>query len=238
MILHIPHSSTDTLGKKFECDIDLELSRLTDWYTDELYECDDAKRLVFPISRLICDVERFEDDSLEPMSQKGMGVCYTKNSHGDTLRAISEHEKADIIQRYYRAHHDRLEKLVDEELCYGDRALIVDCHSFSSTPLYHEDDKTMPRPDICLGADRFHTDIELLDAFVSSFSSLGYRVKINSPFSGTIVPQKYYHKDNRVQSIMIELNRSLYMDESLVKKSNFDDLRCEISDILNKRKDG
>jgi len=38
-------------------------------------------------------------------------------------------------------------------------------------------------------------------------------VGFNSPYSGTMVPLRYYRKDKRVQSIMIELNRSLYLEK-------------------------
>ena len=80
MILHIPHASTDTFEKEFLCDLKLELERMTDADTDKLFSHPEATRIVFPVSRLICDVERFEDDAVEPMAKKGMGVCYTSNS--------------------------------------------------------------------------------------------------------------------------------------------------------------
>ena len=35
----------------------------------------------------------------------------------------------------------------------------------------------------------------------------------NHPFSGTIVPMKHYRKDQRVQSLMIEINRWLNLGE-------------------------
>jgi N-formylglutamate amidohydrolase len=40
----------------------------------------------------------------------------------------------------------------------------------------------------------------------------------NTPFSGTFVPIKYYQKDERVSSIMIEIKRSLYMNEATSEK--------------------
>ena len=35
----------------------------------------------------------------------------------------------------------------------------------------------------------------------------------NQPCSRTIVPMKHYRKDQRVQSLMIEINRWLYLEE-------------------------
>lgn len=36
---------------------------------------------------------------------------------------------------------------------------------------------------------------------------------VNAPFSGTLVPLSRYRKDARVSSIMVEVNKGLYMDE-------------------------
>ena len=43
--------------------------------------------------------------------------------------------------------------------------------------------------------------------------SCGYSTARDQPFSGTIVPMKHYHKDQRVQSLMIEINLWLYLGE-------------------------
>ena len=43
--------------------------------------------------------------------------------------------------------------------------------------------------------------------------SFGHSTARDQPFSGTIVPMKHYRKDQRVQSLMIEINRWLYLGE-------------------------
>ena len=43
--------------------------------------------------------------------------------------------------------------------------------------------------------------------------SCGYSTARDQPFSGTIVPIKHHQKDQRVQSLMIEINRWLYLGE-------------------------
>lgn len=105
MILHIPHSSTNTLNYTFDCDVSTELELLTDHHTHELFQYDDASRLVFPVSRLICDVERFEEDDQEPMSKVGMGVCYEKTVAGDSLRQVTDAQRQGILETYYRPQH-------------------------------------------------------------------------------------------------------------------------------------
>ena len=41
----------------------------------------------------------------------------------------------------------------------------------------------------------------------------GFRVGMNRPFAGALVPNAYYGRDQRVQSVMIEVRRDLYMNE-------------------------
>ena len=41
----------------------------------------------------------------------------------------------------------------------------------------------------------------------------GYSTARNQPFSGTIVPMMHHQKDRHVQSLMIEINRWLYLGE-------------------------
>ena len=43
--------------------------------------------------------------------------------------------------------------------------------------------------------------------------SLGYSTARDQPFSGTIVPMKHYRKDQRVQLLVIAINRWLYLGE-------------------------
>ena len=222
MILHIPHASTDTLGKSFLCDLSLELERMTDIHTDLLFDHPDATKIIFPISRLICDVERFEDDSLEVMSKQGMGVCYATNSFGRPLRHIIDKEKKEITENFYRPHHLKLSQAVENELHLYNKALIIDCHSFSNTPLPHEKSQNIPRPDICIGSDSFHTPKVLIYSAIQHFTECGYTVSLNDPFAGALVPMKFYQQDKRVQGIMIEINRDIY-------KSNIEKLKQNIN---------
>jgi N-formylglutamate amidohydrolase len=52
-----------------------------------------------------------------------------------------------------------------------------------------------------------------LEAIEAVLQRLGYSTARNEPFSGTIIPLKHYRKDQRVQSLMIEINRKLYLNE-------------------------
>lgn len=234
MILHIPHSSIympDTFKILEGVSLEQELQRMTDWFTDELFDFDKAKKLIFPYSRLYCDVERFRADRDEPMAKKGMGVCYTRTSHGAELRRLSSKEKAFIKSTIYDEHHKKLVKLVEGELSKNGSALIIDCHSFPNE-IYAQHNPCDVRPDICIGTDSFHTPPELFEQLRDYFMKAGFTVAINEPFSGTMVPLKHYKKDKRVQSIMIEVNRKLYLNETFKKNDNFHQIKELIHTLL------
>ena len=209
VILHIPHSSTlIPSGCQFlisKSDLTSEIDKMTDHKTDTLFVLAGAKRLVFPVSRLVVDPERFIED---PMESVGMGVVYTQTADGRPLRDISNTGRQALVDTYYHPHHAKLTQMVDTCLVQYGHCLIVDCHSFSAYPLPYEKDTN--RPDICIGTCEFHTSSELEHSLSEPLTSMGYEVAINSPYSGTIVPLKHYYKDPRVSSVMIEVNRRLY----------------------------
>ncbi len=237
MILHIPHASSlipAEYRKQFCENVCEEIRLMTDWYTDELFGIP-CERIVFPVSRLVCDVERFRRDEDETMAKKGMGAVYTKCHDGSLLRAVTAKEKEAILKRYYDPHHARFARCVRTKLRRYDRCLIIDCHSFSAKPLPHESDQNRNRPDICIGTDPFHTPRSLAEEAADMFSCMGYSVRMNAPFSGTIVPSQYYLKEKRVRSIMIEVNRGLYLTPGCQRSPAFaalcDDLHRVLPDL-------
>jgi N-formylglutamate deformylase len=166
------------------------------------------------LSRLVCDVERFPSDEDEPMAARGMGVSYIRTSMGDDLRAKPDasHRQA-LLDRWYWPHHAKLERAVNDVIMRSGACLIVDCHSFASVALPYELDQTSERADICVGTDSFHTPSTVRDAIVKAAQKEGYSVAVDAPFAGALVPLSAYRKDRRVLSVMIEVNRRLYMDE-------------------------
>lgn len=236
LILNIPHSSIripDEYRHLFKVDLTEELRVMTDWYTDELF-CFDSERVIAPTSRLLVDTERFRCDKDEEMARFGMGAVYTLTHDGRTLKSFTSLEREALLKKCYDPHHENLERATENALREEGYALIVDCHSFSSVPLKHESSKSTPRPDICIGTDSFHTPSSLSSFAYDFFRSRGYSVSFDSPFSGTITPMRYYRKNKNVHSIMIEVNRSIYMNEYTTRKTkDFDRVRADLLALLN-----
>ena len=233
MILHIPHSSTfipEHYNSEWINDPLEAIRVLTDHYTDVLFDYPASQRIVSPISRIICDVERFE--SGEEMEKRfGMGIVYEYDHLQNPLRSVTLELKNEIIDKYYRPHHRALYDAIVEELLRAESAMIVDCHSFNDEQLQHVENTL--RPDICIGTDLFHTPTELVLQLVQYLQKYGYSVLVNEPFAGTMVPREYYHKDARVKSVMIEINKRLYLDEAYQKMDDFAKIKSVITEMLN-----
>ena len=225
LIIHIPHASTHIpLRDGFLVDgarIEWELLTLTDWHTDDLFV--DAARddhlVTAGFSRIFCDVERFADDRLEVMAKFGMGVLYETTDDGEPMRNVTPKLRKEFLEHYYRPHHAKLENAVEAELDRVGRAIIIDAHSFPDTPLKRDLDQRRPRPDFNIGTDPFHTPQEMVDASIRFFEERGYSLGVDWPYKGTIVPSNYYGKDKRVKSIMLEVNRRLYLQDGTSGKS-------------------
>ena len=234
ILLHIPHASIYIPPEELPrfCPVDLadEQLKMTDRYCDELFAGYDS--VVFPVSRLVCDPERFRDDAQETMSKVGMGAIYTKTSSGAPLRRISLEERKELLQRYYDPHHARLTAVVEQKLLTHGRCLIVDGHSFHPEPLPYEPDQDSDRPDFCIGTDPYHTPDRLAALAGDFLRREGFSVSLNRPYGGSLVPLKYYQQDRRVSSIMIEVNRKLYMDSDGTRGRAFKMTAKVIADLL------
>lgn len=238
-ILHIPHNSTlipneyRNLFLLDEEELKNELLRMTDLYTDKLFDFP-APKLIFPVSRLVCDVERFRDRSQESMTQRGMWVCYSRTSSMTPLKEVTSEHVQEILFKYYDPHHERLTCMVDEMLLEKNCCTLIDCHSFPSKKLPYEMCPDIPRPSICLGTDEYHTPPALTMMFADYFRGLGYSVGIDHPFSGTLVPIKHYRREPRVRSIMIEVNRRLYINEKTCERlPAFEKLHEELNRLFS-----
>ena len=216
IIYHIPHSSI-FIPEKYLHEYTIDKRKLlenaitlcdirTDEMISESYKND---TLIFPYSRLFCDVERFDSEH-EVMNKKGMGVLYSKNHLLETIRVNPTPE----IKNYYHTHHKKLNDLVKEKLKRGD-VLIFDIHSFSNKKLSYESNN-LERPDVCIGINERYSE-KMLANLISIISEFGYSYCINEPFSGCLLPSNYID-NKRVNGFMIEINKKVYDNDQKFKK--------------------
>lgn len=208
VIVHIPHPSLKCPSifyknlicskKEFQNNNIFISDYLIDRFAPKLWNI-----IKFDYSRLFCDVERFKDDSKEPMSKYGMGVIYEKNSLGEKFIELNDNYKNMIIKKYYDPHHKILDNKVTYLLNKYNKCYIIDLHSFSDE-FVKQILKKVNNPDICIGYDESFSNKELIKNTINHFKKYGYTVKTNYPYSGSIIPNKYINKKNvSIYSIMI-----------------------------------
>ena len=215
-IIHIPHSGLEIPAQYKNdyllSDVELQqnIEQYADYKTNKLYSSLIQKHdsVINPYSRLFMDPERFFDDEKESMQVNHKLGWFYENTILEE-KPLRDTKNKDEIAKYYKQHHKKLTKLVEEKLEMFGECTIIDCHSFSNERYWFHN-KDLELPDICIGYDEFHKDEELVDILLSKFED--YNTTINTPYSGSIVPNKYYLKDSRVQSVMIEFNKKLYLD--------------------------
>lgn len=201
IVLNIPHSSSAFPDlSEFEKWSDSEMLEIymhawTDWHTCELFSRPGLTSVVYPYSRFYMDVERLWDDPLEKIEQ---GVVYT-DFHGIRRRV----NKLD----YEKEYMEHMEKYRSAGL--GENCVLVDCHSFPSS--------VAENVDICIGFNNDGSfDKNIVDCVCKTFEKSGYRVSMNFPYSNSLTPLNPID----YKSIMIEVNKKLYMDEDTLEKTD------------------
>ena len=239
LLLHIPHAS-DLIPPLERADfsvseevLTLERLRLTDWFTDELYSqgTDPEDLVAAEVSRLVVDVERFEDDAREPCARVGVGAIYMRTTDGEALRSLSPERRTALIDAHYHPHHRRLNEAARIRLERFGLCMVLDAHSFPSRPLPTQPDFGDP-PEIGLGTEPGHTPTALLRRAERFFRARGFKVGVNVPFSGAMVPSAFLGRDARVGAIMVEVRRDLYMDESTgLRNAGFGRIRDVLTEL-------
>lgn len=199
IVLNVPHSSNClpcNSGWSNLAELDKEIRKWTDWHTNILFNPSKELRskiipCSFEYSRFYVDVERLEYGPLEKI---GQGIVYTdfNELHRDVDDFLREH-----CMRLYESYISRLACFIEKN------TLLIDCHSFPSD---------LSDVDICIGFNDNNSkpkdeDIEYIKDL---FSSHGYKVGINDPYSNSITPKSKFD----YKSIMIEVNKRCYMNEN------------------------
>jgi len=236
-VVHLPHCGVEIPDEYrddyFLSDEELEdnIYQYADYRTDELYEqlTSGFDSVINPYSRLFMDPERFFEDDKESMQVKHSLGWFYENAILEK-KPLRTSKNKNLIAKHYHAHHQQLTQLVEEKLQMFDRCTIIDAHSFSNERYWFHD-KDVPFPDICIGFDAYHKDELVVDTLLEIFKD--YNVAINSPYAGSLVPTKHYMKDKRVKSVMIEINKKLYLEsDNITKNKDFSTISSYFKDSI------
>ena len=238
-LIHLPHCSINIPNKYLddylltEDELKKNIYQYCDLYTDELFGSlfDSFNGVKSSYSRLFFDPERFGDDTQENMHYLYRLGWFYENSilSKKPLRKTKNKEK---IRKYFDNHHQYLNKMTKQKLNTHGRCTIIDCHSFSNERYWFHD-KNFKLPDICLGYEDKHVDLKLVEIIKNEFKE--YEIGVNTPYTGSLVPTNYWGKDYRVKSVMIEINKRLYLkSDNITKNRNFNLIKQKLDNILEK----
>ena len=240
LVVHVPHCSME-VPPRFVADFLIdgsalahELRLMTDHFTDELAGATRAlggATFVNRVSRLVMDPERFEDDRDEPMSRKGMGAIYTSRSDGSRLRRpdFSQTERHERVAELYRPCRARA--------AHGGDAGLVRCLLDSGHALI-----PAARPPLRGRESPAPVDLHWLRRFSPgrlpsrSMSCADSRERPGRALQRAVrwsLPTRYWSKDRRVRSLMIDVRRDLYMNEATGERSAaFPRIEALVRDLL------
>lgn len=225
IIKHIPHASLEfppsyqderrlskmlAFGKNYE----INNFKMTDLFVDQLFKWVPGVEVKAKYTRLYCDVEKYRNDNLEPMSKYGQGYVYTISFDGEKMLRHFKCNGVDPdgkVDEYYDEHHAALASEVRKILEKKKKALILDLHSYSDEQAKRIE-KEPPFPDVCIGLNEGFKNKKMLDAIIRRIEEKGLSYKVNYPYSGSIIPNGLKKSElKNVESIMIEINKRVYL---------------------------
>jgi N-formylglutamate amidohydrolase len=122
------------------------------------------------------------------------------------------------IIRYWHPYHRALRDLIEATHAGFGQAVLIDCHSMPHEAIEHHSRPGTPPPEVVLG-DRFGASAApwVIDQVEEVFRAEGFRVARNTPFAGAFIAQSYGRPSAGRHVVQVEIDRSLYMDETRIE---------------------
>lgn len=221
-----------------------------DAYVDRLFDC--APQFGAPLlragaPRAYVDLNRAMDEldpaliegvrksGHNPRVASGLGVVPRVVAGGRAIyRGKLPRAEADArIARIWLPYHQKLQTVLSRAHQAFGEAVLIDCHSMP-----HEAVETVARggksPEIVIG-DRFGASAsgEIVERVEAAFAAAGFRVARNAPFAGAFTTQHYGRPSRHQHAVQIEIDRSLYMNEALVRpNADFHEIRKRLRAVV------
>lgn len=237
-VFHIPHDGGQFPKELLES-VSISRERFLTYhrYMQDTQVCDMVpciyhlqNRIVkFPVSRLLCDVERFIGPE-EIMERYGMGFCYERAWDGTRIKNVTPELREKTLV-YYRRHHEEMDRICD----LFNRMILFDLHSYR--------DEIVPRdflrdgvqtPDVCIGTDPRFTPPALTEAAICTMAQAGFTTAVNYPYSGCFVPDIVLGGKSSCDcaSIMLEFHKRTYMEkDGQVNEETLAQIRALLRDL-------
>jgi N-formylglutamate deformylase len=254
LILDSPHSGT-SYPPDFRASVDYGALRTAeDTWVDDLWG--DAIELGVPLlaaqfPRSYIDANR-SDDEVDPLLldspwpgkqvdtpkvRLGKGLIWRMLDDGTPLydRKLSVAEVQHRIDACWKPYYSRLGHLLDAAHARFGKVWHINCHSMPSVAGAFATDKPgLVHPDFVLGDRDGSTGEPAFREFVAQWlRERGYNVTVNDPYKGVELVRRFGHPEQGRNSLQIEINRKLYMDETTLRPSeNYATLKAHLKGLM------
>lgn len=151
-------------------------------------------------------------------------------------RKLTAHEVQARIETFHRPYHRALDYVLGRLQGRFGVVYHINCHSMPSVsaPVVARGDGPRGRADFVLG-DRDGTSCSQgFTALVrDSLGAMGYAVALNDPYKGVELVRAHSDPHGGRNSLQIEINRALYMDEDTFEKTaRFEPLKADLGRLI------
>ncbi len=196
------------------------------------------------------DVNRKEDDldpavidgewptklNPSPVAIRGLGLIKTKSRYGEPMqeKKLTVAEVKERFDNYYHPYHRELKRIVDETYAKHGVLWQLSCHCMSAVGAPTHADAGQQRADFCLGNIGYTTSSkEFVEYVADEIKKLGYTCTINMPYEGNELNRRHGAPSKGIESIMVEINKKLFMDTKTFRKTDgFGPLKANLDKLL------
>lgn len=174
---------------------------------------------------------------LQPtVSKRGLGLLKSKSRYGEPVheRKLTVAEVMERLDGYHRPYYAELKQNIDRLKSNFGFVYQLSCHCMSAVGAPTHPDPGQDRPDFNLGNVNGKTSSKEFIEFVArEIEALGYSCKINFPYTGGELNSRFGAPAEGIESIMVEINKKLFMDtKTFRKKPEFDGLKANVDKVL------
>lgn len=170
-----------------------------------------------------------------PYTLRGMGLIRRDILPGRPMyqRRLSVAEVQARLDGFYTPYRSALAQLLQEKQQRFGRVWHIDCHSMKAHGNAMNVDRGAPRPDVVVSDGLGRTAAPAFtDWVVDALRQRGFSVQVNDPYQGGDLVLSHGAPERGVNSVQIELNRALYLDESThTAHAGFERLRERLNDF-------
>ncbi len=213
--------------------------RVADWYVEDLFGAAPAHGAILVealFRRAYIDPNRSDrdidlsmiegdwPDAVETTEKTGRGASLVwRVIDGETAiydRRLTVDEVRHRIETYWRPYHAAVKTALDETHRRFGRVFHVDCHSMPEWGDPRWGDQGERRADFIVGTrDGTTASAATTELVVETLRGSGYSVAVNVKFKGVELIRRYADPAAGRESLQIEVNRGIYMDETALART-------------------